>query len=354
MAQRTGTYSFADLLTNRFQTVAEFGVNNIAPVLQNELAAHNAVMEDAVSSLAEVTTDVERVTGSAVGGKMQKVDEFGVTPTQKAAPGSTVGFPMDLWEFPIGWTRQYFLKATPADMAIKQQNAQIAHRKEVVAELRRAVFGSSNYTKTDRLGRVQKDITVKRFLNADGDPIPAGPNGESYDGATESHFTAEASLSASGLTSSIQNVTLKASNASAVMVVIHAADEATVSALSGFVSAVDPRYLPTEGDPRQALNISTPLNRKIGYFAGAEVWIKPWAAQGYAFTYDAGASEKPLVMRVDEAQALRGLVIAAELEDHPLHARVMEARFGFGVYNRRGGAVHEFGSDGTYSDPSFV
>ena len=33
----------------------------------------------------------------------------------------------------------------------------------------------------------------------------------------------------------------------------------------------------------------------------------------------------------------------------------MEARFGFGVYNRRAGAVYEFsGGDTTYTDPSFV
>lgn len=356
MAQRTGTHTFADLLSNRFQTVAEFGLDNIQPILQAELDGHNAVMESIIGEIAEVTPDIERIYGSASGGAMQRADEFAVTPTQKTQPGAEVAFPLEKFEFPVGWTREFFLRATPADMAILQQNAQIAHRRQVVLEARRALYGSSNYTFVDKLGRVQKSLTVKRFLNADGDPIPAGPNGEEYDGGTETHFSATATLTAAGLTAAIDDVALKSSDASMVKVAINKANEAAVRLLTGFEAYVDSRLLRSadNNDPNTPLNVSTPLNRPIGLFAGAEVWIKPWAAAGYALVYDAGAAEKPLAMRVDPSPALRGLVIAAEIPDHPLFARVMEARFGFGVYNRRAGAAYEFGVDTTYSDPSFV
>lgn len=354
MAQRTGTHTFADLLSNRFQTVAEFGLENIQPILQAELDGHNAVMEQIVGEIAEVSDDIERIYGSAVGGTMQLADEFAVTPTQKASPGAEVAFPLRKYEFPIGWTREFFLRSTPADMAVAMQNAEIAHRKAVVADARSALFRATNYTFTDKLGRVQKDLTIKAFLNADGDPIPAGPNGEEFDGSSETHFSAVASLSTAALTAAIDDVALKASDASMVKVAISKTNEAAFKALSGFESAIDQRLLPTEGDPREQLDIRSPLNRLIGYFAGAEIWVKPWAAAGYALVYDAGASEKPLVMRVDPSPSLRGLVIAAEIPDHPLYARVMEARFGFGVYNRRAGAALEFGSDTSYTNPGFV
>lgn len=356
MAQRTGTHSFADLLTNRFQSVADYGVDNIAPALQTELDSHNRVMEQIVTELCEVSADVQRVNGSGVGGAMQRADEFAVNPTQKAQPGAEVAFPLEKFEYPLGWTREFFLRATPADMAIMQQNAQIAHRREVIAQFRRAFFGSSNYTFVDELGKVRLNLTVRRFWNADGSPIPAGPTGETYDGSTVTHYTAEATLSATGLTAAIDNVALKSNDAGMVRVAISKTNEAAVRLLTGFEGAVDSRFLPSaqNNDPRQPLVISTPLNRLIGYFAGAEVWVKPWATAGYAAVYDAGASDKPLVMRVDPSPALRGLVVAAELPGHPLYARVMEARFGFGANNRGAGAVHEFGVDGTYTDPAFV
>ena len=102
----------------------------------------------------------------------------------------------------------------------------------------------------------------------------------------------------------------------------------------------------------------TRLNRPIGIFDAAEVWVKPWMPAGYAFVYDAGASEKPLKMRQEPIPSLQGLRTispqAAGLDAHPLYAEICEARFGFGVYNRTAGAVHEFGVDTTYTDPSFV
>lgn len=355
MPQRTGTHDFASLLSNRFTTVAEFGLDNIQPLLQAELDAHNAVMSEALGEIAETTDDVERIYGSAAGGSMIRSSEFAVDPTQQTKPGAEVAFELDLFTYPLGWTREFFLRATPADMATMQQNAQIAHRREVVLQMRRAIFGSSNFTSVDKYGRVQKTLTVKRFLNADGDPIPAGPNGEIYDGDTETHYTAEASLSATGLTAAIDNVALKSRDASMVKVAISKTNEAAVKALTGFEAAIDERLLASSqnNDPRAPLQVSTPLNRLIGYFAGAEVWVKPWATPSYAFVYDSGAQDKPLAMRVDPNASLRGLVIAAELPDHPLYAQVMEARFGFGAYNRRGGAVHYFGG-GSYTDPSFV
>ncbi|MGB1301546.1 MAG: hypothetical protein ACPG5O_10055 [Pseudoalteromonas tetraodonis] len=354
---RTGTYSFEDLLANRFQSPRAFGLDNIQPVLDAELAAHDALVASMISELATPTTEAQEVYGSAVGGDMLEVDEYGDAPTQKASPGSTVAYPLKKFQHNLGWTEEFMLKGTVADMAIKTRNAQIAHKKAIVRDMKRAIYGSSNYAFIDSLG-VPKGVslTVRRFLNADGEPIPAGPNGEEYDGSTVTHYTAESTLSNAGLTASIRNVVLKG-NGAMVRTAINLANEAAVRGLSGFIPYVDSRLTlnGSANNPVARTAGNRPDNRPIGILDATEVWVKPWAVAGYAFTYDAGASDKPLKMRQESIPSLQGLRPTSPdesgLKAHPLYAQLMEARFGFGVYNRTAGALHEFGVDTTYTDP---
>ena len=123
---RTGTYTFEDLLANRFQSPRAFGLDNILPVLTAELAAHNAVVTSMMAELAEPTTEAQEVYGSAVGGDMLEVDEFADAPTQKVNPGSTVGYPLRKFQHNLGWTEEFMLKGTVADMAINPNNQVIA------------------------------------------------------------------------------------------------------------------------------------------------------------------------------------------------------------------------------------
>lgn len=351
MATKTGSYTIDTLLAARFTSAKEFGIDNIVPVLNAELAAHNALMVEGLSELAMVTTDAQNVYGSAVGGTMTEVDEHGAAPTQRAAPGSTVAYPLKLKQFNLGWTDRFLSRATPADLAIATQNAQIAHRKEVLLDIKRAIYGSSNYTFYDHLVD-NLSLTIRRLLNADGEPIPAGPNGEEYDGSTETHYTAEASLTAANLKASIRNVVEKGHGTN-VKCAISLTDETAVRALSGFMAYVDSR-LTLKSDANEAtqrLDVTRVDNRAIGILDAAEIWVKPWAIANYAFTWDAGSMDKPLKMRQDNAESMQGLRIAAEFDSHPLHAQFMEAIYGFGVWTRTNGAVHYFGG-GSYTDPT--
>lgn len=353
MATRTGSYDIQSLLAARFTSAKKFGIDNIVEILNAELAAHNALMQTALSEIAEITTDQQNVYGSAVGGEMTEVDEYGAAPTQKATPGSTVGYPLKLHQFNLGWTERFLAKATPADLAIRTQNAQIAHRKQVMKSLKQAIFGSANYTFYDHLVD-NIAIGVKRFLNADGEPIPAGPNGEVYDGSTETHYTAEASLTNANLVASVHNV-IEKGHGNMVKMAINRADEAAVRALSSFTAYIDQRLTlnANANQPTARLDASRIDNRPIGIFDGAEVWVKPWAIANYAFTWDAGSPNKPLRMRQDMTEELQGLRIAAEFDSHPLHAQFMEAIFGFGAWTRTNGAVHYFGG-GSYVNPTIT
>ena len=346
----TGTHDISTLLATRYQSAAAFGLDTIRQVLEADVAAHNQIVQEMVSGLCEVTTDRQRRYGTSASGEMVEVDEYGRSQTQVARPGATVGFPMRLFQFGLGWTAKWFETHTPADMAIAVQNAQKAHWRSVQREIKRAVYLSANYTFNDFL--VDKvDLAVKRFVNADSAGIPDGPNGETFDGASHTHYDANSGLTAATAKAIINDV-IEHGHGNMVKLAISRTDEATVRALSGFVAYPDPRIIYRATDtPGQTLDISRLDNRAIGIFEGAEVWVKPWAIANYLFAWDDADPMKPLAYRQREAASLQGLRIAAQLDTHPLYAQYMEAEFGVGVWTRTNGAVLYFGG-GSYTDPT--
>ncbi len=357
MAPNTGTYDISTLLAARFQSVAQFGMDTVQQVLENDVAAHNAIVTSMVSDLCELTVDRQRIYGTSVSGEMVEVDEYGKAPTQNSAPGSTVGFPLKLFQFNVGWTAKWMQSKTPADAAQMVLGAEKAHLRKIQVEIKRAAYLSANYTHRDHLID-NIDFFIKRFVNADGAAIPDGPNGETFDGSTHSHFNYAASLNATDLTVAINDV-IEHGFGSAVRVAINKTDEAAVRALTGFVAYVDPRlafssFATAGGVPGKTLDISRLDNRAIGIFAGAEVWVKSWAIASYPFVWDAGSPNKPFAFRQRAVTDLQGLRIAALNPDYPLYAQFMEAEFGVGVWTRTNGCVYYTGSGSAYTDPTIT
>jgi len=237
-------------------------------------------------------------------------------------------------------------------MAQKTLNAEKAHLRSITRELKRSIYLSGNYSVSDFL--VDKvTLAVKRFVNADSVDIPDGPNGEAFDGATHTHFDANAGLANSLLKALVDDV-VEHGHGSMVKLAIARGNETAVRALTDFEAYPDPRLVFRNTDaPGQTANVSRLDNRAIGIFNAAEVWVKPWAIAGFAFCWDAGASEKPLCFRQRESDSLQGLRVAAELDAYPLMAQYMEAEYGIGVWNRTNGAILDF-VNGSYTDPTIT
>jgi hypothetical protein len=354
MPSNTGTYDLSSLLAQRFVSAAEFGLETIQQVLAADLAAHNLIMSQMLGELCDVTADLQRIYGTSSDGEMIEVDEYGRAPTQRALPGASVGFPLRLFQFNVGWTRKWFETKTPADMAIAVQSAEMAHKRAIEREIKRALFMSANYTFSDILDK-KVDLYVKRLVNADSAKIPNGPNGETYDGATHTHYTFEAGLTAANLKASIDTV-VEHGFGNSVKTVISRTDEATVRALNGFVAYTDARIVVASTATSTVAKLDTTRldNRAIGVFEGSEIWVKPWGVANYAFTYDAQSPAKTLAFRQRAAGTLQGLRIAAEIDTYPLQAQYMEAEFGVGVWTRTNGAIHYFNSGAAYADPTIA
>jgi hypothetical protein len=354
MATVTGTHDISTLLAAEVQSVAEFGETRVAEILAADNAAHNAIVADMMSDLADTGTDRQRVYGASTDGDMVEVDEYGRAPTQKNVGSSTVAFPLKKFEYALGWTGDFMLQATPADLARAQQAAQKAHLRMIRKEIQKALLVSANYTWVDSFTD-KVSLSVKRLVNADSAIIPNGPNGESFDGSTHTHYNARvAALAISDVQATIDDV-VEHGHGADVRIVINRTDEATFKALTGtggFVPYTDPRMIYRNTDtPGKALDISRLDNRAVGLLGNAELWVKPWGVANYAVVYSAGDPQKPLVMRQKPQPALQGLRIAAELNTHPLHAQYMQAYYGFGVWNRTNGAVLYIGGT-SYADPT--
>lgn len=349
-----GTYTLTDLRANRFQSVIEFGLDNINQILQRDLDAHNQIVTELLTELCDSTTDKQRVYGGSVDGDMVLVDELARSATKRQTTGSGVGFPLNNFQWPIGWDERWLKRATVGELAERALEAQSAHKRMLRREIKKALFLSTNYTFRDINSAPVADLAVKRLANADSMAIPNAPDGTSFNAATHTHYTGNATLTAAALTAVIQNV-IEHGFGERVLAAINFNDAAAVSALTGFVPAPDYRVIPATNAAaaREVTNPASIYDRFIGIYGAAEVWVKPWAIQNYAFTWDTNSPMKPLVMREDTVAGFQGLRVAATLSAHPLNAEYTEVMVGFGVWTRTNGAVLQF-NNGTYQDPTIT
>lgn len=352
MAMKTGTFDIASLLATRNTSAVEFGLDTIAQVLNEDNERFNAVVRDALSDLVAATTDRLRVSGTSIGGDMLEADEYSRIPTQKDVPGQLVGFPLRSYQYATGWTTKWMRKATPADFAVRQQAAQAADLRRLRYQMQLALFTPTNSTFTD-LHVDNASLSVKALINADSSSIQNGPNGETYDGSTHTHYNANATLTADAVTATINDV-VEHGFGGAVKVYINSANEAAFRALTGFIAYIDPRVsvnATTSSTGNRPLDITRLDNRPIGVFGAAEVWVKPWVPANYLAVADTGTAVKPLAMRTDDPDL--GLHLEAKIDTHPLHAEYWEHMYGFGAWNRLAAAVLEF-DNGTYSAPTLT
>lgn len=353
-----GTHVVLDTLgVARNTLVGQLGEDRVFDAVAQALAIHNMLMNEKLSQLVEDSTDVFRAYGGVDTMAMDELDEGGQSDAQKISVGTIVGFPMRLYGITLQWTRKYLQNALVGEIDAATNAAMDANALAIDREIKRALFVSPNFTFVDRLvNRVA--IAVKRLVNADGTALPLDPAGNSFNGATHTHYLATASLTAANLQALIETVVEHFATGKAV-VYINRAQETVVRGLTGFVPYTVQGVLQPVTAVRTvdllALNDQLLYNRAIGIFSSggvsAEVWVKPWPPANYMFAYIQGAP-LPLVRRTRTA-ASGGLTLVYEDEEHPLRAKSWESEFGFGVWTRTNGAVMYI-AGGAYVDPTIT
>lgn len=347
-----GTLSTLDTLAAVRQTVVDYGEDQAWNSISKSLDAHNSQLAEMLRGFVDRTTDTRRSYGTGDTKTFDVLDQWGAPDAQKISAAATVDFPLDRFGNALQWTRQWMISNTVEQLAAEVKAILDGDRNNVIRQIKRAIYLSSNYTFTDKLGNpANVALAVKAFANNDGSGYPVGPNGETF-ATSHTHYLANATLTTTAATSLITAVQEHV-NVGTPVVVINSADEATWRSLTGFTAYVDARLSlnANANQPFARLDYSDLYNRAIGIYGNAEIRIRPWAVSGYAFAY---VENQPpvLAMRVPSlAPGLGDLQLVADDERYPLRAKTYERQFGVGVWNRVGGAVLDHGH-GSYTNPT--
>lgn len=349
----TGTYDLAWLRVNYDRRLRDLDLNQLQTVVDTELAAHNERANAMVAAFATRVDKRETVdaSGTNLTGTMTEVDEYGRARTQIAGVAGDVAFPLRRYQFTAGYTADFFRKRTAQDFVEILDNAQAAHRKELVKQIRDRLFSPLNYSFEDFLTD-KKAVNIKGLFNADGTVPPVSPNLVSFDG-THTHYLGFTALTAPNLSALIATVREHGDDTN-VEVHLAQAQEAAVKALPGFAPVMDVQLQVTTTTTVAvgALNTANPANRKIGRYDGADVFVKPWVFDNYGVAID--VNSQPLGIRHPDDVADEGLRPIGQIITFPLQSDFWGAEFGIGTRNRRGAAVAQFnsGTPGVYTDPT--
>ena len=355
-----GTHSVLDQLALiRNQTAAEYGEERLADEFARFLAAQNALVEAMVGDLVEFT-DV-RLTSYGTGARMEmiKADEYTRADAQKAVPTPTdIGFPLEPFQITLQWTRKYLQVATVADLAASMNAVREADERNVRREIQRALFTpTNNLTYVDRMVD-GVTLPIRRLLNADSAPIPEDEFGNTFDGATHTHYLGTGSFVAADVEAAVATV-VEHGVTGEVRIYINRAQEAAVTGFANFTGYGAPLVRPgggstadeATGGPIQPFNL---YNRAIGVWDGAvEVWVKPWIPANYLLVVEIDQNKRVLRFRRRAATGNGALQLVAQDERYPLRAETSEREFGISVWGRDQAAVLRT-NNATYAAPTIA
>jgi hypothetical protein len=358
--------AFQNLLNVSNTSIIQYGLADVRAATVEYVDMYNTNVEEQTGLFTQKVRDRTMGTG-AIGGTftMEYVDEGGVRDTQKATiVPAVLGLPLRRSQLNRQWTRDYFRKSSPADFAHQVMMVTQADAALLQTALRTAIFRATNFTFTDRLVDNQA-IPVKAFANADGFPIPPGPDAGTFNASTHSHYigTANALPTEANLDALFTNVGEHGYNDQELFV------NATFgNALITGAGTTYPKFTTLPMPNLQYPNTATVVtgqgtldfvnvnNRVIGLYNGRKVRVKPWVPALVTFVFGrATGSRLPIGWRIPNDLSGDNGTLRVVFDDYmlPNYIEMMEREFGFGAINRTAIAVLSYGgSDTTYVQPS--
>jgi hypothetical protein len=311
-----------------------------------EMETHNALMNDATSFFVEQTTlEIEEAASQRTGAKLVRVDDIGspVTIGFTSTP-SRVGYPLEGYGEALGWTAQWFKRATTLDLATKIGEIELADLNMMRYLIADAIYSNSsvlNYRSGWMRQNNATSIDVRRFWNADGQFVPNSWKGQSFP-IGHQHYLAANGVVGAALATIVDSLILTVeehTTENQTVLFTNNADNAKIKALPGFIEALPPAIIESANARRidLTLNMSQTDNRAIGYYNGRQVWEKPWTVPGYIVCLNLGG-DKPIKQR-NPVTGDSGLQILETNIGFKLQAEDWQRVTGFGTFNRSGGAV---------------
>jgi hypothetical protein len=342
-----GFHTLKDVLASRVSGSLIEATNE---AIRAAVAAHNAAIDAAVGFFATRTTEHQRRYAQVGNARLQPLDENG-----RARPIKPSGYYDVAWPIDMGgsaWGANYVTRAkmTVADAERATAMMLTADAHWMRDHLLAALYQDDGYTFSDDL---YGDLTVEGLAN--GDAVTYGMFSGAATAATDDHILADADAIADATNPypTIRDELMEhPENAGQVVAFIPSGLRATTEALATFHPIADPniRRGADNDELVGGLGVSHP-GTLIGY-EDSGVWIVEWLALPADYIVAATTDgERPLAMREDPEDELRGFQQVAERNDHPFYESQWLRRAGFGGWNRVGGLVMRIGN-GTYAVPT--
>jgi hypothetical protein len=243
-----GTYSILDQLALiKNQTAAQYDEQRLADAFQAFFDAQNLLVNQMTdrSGRAHGAPDELRHRGA------HRHDQGGrVHPRRRAErpcrPPRTSASRSTSTRRSLQWTRSFLQVATVADLALAVRAVGEADLRNVRLQIATALF-----TPTNRLSYVDRlvdgvTLPIRALYNADSAPIPDDEFGNTFNGATHTHYLGTASLVAADVEAAVQTIIEHPGNGP-IRIYINRAQEAAVSAMANFDAFMPVRLAPGGG-----------------------------------------------------------------------------------------------------------
>jgi len=350
-----GTLSTLDDLEHVNSTVEEFGEETLARRASEAFTVYNRAADEMFRDFAVVTSQNQLPYGVSGDFTVQELDQFGSPDVQKTTAGGSLGLPLRFFGNAIQWNRHFVLNSSVGQLATLLNRMASADLVNLTRQIRRALFTPTNNLAYQDALETKLVLQLRALLNADGMAIPPGPNLETFNPNTHTHFMAAATLTNAQLTALVDNVVEHGVDGG-VVIYINRSQESTIRGLADF-SAYQEAGIHLSDTDRYAigavLDVTNPTDRAIGRFAGAEVWVKPWVPSGYQLAFDTGnGADRALAVRTrtGSLSGAGGFGLLYENDLFPLRATAYGREFGVGVAVRHKAAINYIGA--SYVAPS--
>ena len=356
-----GTLQTLDDLEAINTTINDFNEATLAARIQQAVDFYNRGVQEGLRDFASPTSAYLLPYGTLTDDTgMQELDEFGSPDADKVTAAGSLGLPLRFYGKAKQWTRHFMLNAPVSQLASEMNDLAAQDLRNIKKRIAQTLFKSTNTVNYfDRL-MSRNTYDLKALLNADGQAIPLGPNGETFNAGTHTHYIAATSVTDTFAASLIDTV-IEHGVDGGIVWYINRAQEAAVRGLTGnggFIGYVDARIQPNDQTTyaRGPLDVTNPADRAIGFYYGAEVWVKPWVPANYHVVFDTG--DKALAIRTRSGGMAGGAEsggfgLLFENEQYPLRARAVGREFGVGVVKREKAAVG-FSNGSSYVIPTIA
>lgn len=356
-----GASTVFDTTVARTMPIGEYGEDNAYENIQAFYKAHSDYVKQMLSSLVDQHDKPVRSYGDTNTKTVEEVDEIGTPLPQRKSTRFDQGFSLRRFKISDAWTEDFMERATVGDVEQEAVATITADLRLVKWKIQQALFTATNSTFNDRWGpQPNIALPVRAFYNADGGPIKVGPQGQTFDGTSHTHYAYNATLTEAAVDALLLLIYEHNGQQDGLRLLIPKAAAATFATFSKFVADQPASYVfqVTDTKTMTPLDVVSRFDREIGtYDSNVRVCIREFMPTYYIFAHSMQA-EKPLAIREPTigvgSKRQRGLYMYARHQSWGLASVEHRHDFDINVLNRCNGALLYYNSGSAYTAPTIT